>query len=153
MTIPPKKDWALVDDFAQGDLLKGMSIYQEDSHQRLTTDLLIYTPSPDGRLLGVFPYRTGIAPAFRRDGIVIGPLPPSLILIPRPQRCTTRASSNWRNGLPLEMSQTMGGFHATTDRKVALGVEHYTAACLVQQQPTPPSCRLPLRLPRSHLPR
>jgi hypothetical protein len=31
-------------------LLKGMSLYQEDDHQRLTTDPTIYTPSSDGRL-------------------------------------------------------------------------------------------------------
>ena len=56
-------------------LLKGMSLYQEDDHQRLTTDPTIYTPSSDGRLLGFLPYRTGIAPAFRRDAIIVGPRP------------------------------------------------------------------------------
>ncbi len=52
-----------------------MSLYQEDDHQRLTTDPTIYTPSPDGRLLGYLPYRTGITPAFRRDAIIVGPRP------------------------------------------------------------------------------
>jgi enhancer of polycomb-like protein len=52
-----------------------MSLYQEDDHQRLTTDPTIYTPSSDGRLLGFLPYRTGIAPAFRRDAIIVGPRP------------------------------------------------------------------------------
>jgi hypothetical protein len=56
-------------------LLKGMSLYQEDDHQRLTTDPTIYTPSSDGRLFGFLPYRTGIAPAFRRDAIIVGPRP------------------------------------------------------------------------------
>lgn len=56
-------------------LLKGMSLYQEDDHQRLTTDPTIYTPSSDGRLLGYLPYRTGITPAFRRDAIIVGPRP------------------------------------------------------------------------------
>ena len=52
-----------------------MSLYQEDGHQRLTTDPMIYTPSSDGRLLKFLPYRTGIAPAFRRDAIIVGPRP------------------------------------------------------------------------------
>jgi enhancer of polycomb-like protein len=52
-----------------------MSLYQEDDHQRLTTDPTIYTPSSDGRLLGYLPYRTGITPAFRRDAIIVGPRP------------------------------------------------------------------------------
>ena len=52
-----------------------MSLYQEDDHQRLTTDPTIYTPSSDGRLFGFLPYRTGIAPAFRRDAIIVGPRP------------------------------------------------------------------------------
>jgi enhancer of polycomb-like protein len=52
-----------------------MSLYQEDDHQRLTTDPTIYTPSSDGRLLGFLPYRTGIAPAVRRDAIIVGPRP------------------------------------------------------------------------------
>ncbi|KAF8256688.1 hypothetical protein EI94DRAFT_1852452 [Lactarius quietus] len=41
-------------------LLKGMSLYQEDDYQQLTTDPTIYTPSSDGRLLGISPYQTGI---------------------------------------------------------------------------------------------
>ena len=44
-----------------------MSMYQEDDHQRLTTDPTIYTPPSDGCLFGFLPYRMGIAPAFRRD--------------------------------------------------------------------------------------
>ena len=89
---PDEKDRVLVDEFhpkyALLDrqylssltallryLLKGMSLYQEDDHQRLTTDPTIYTPSSDGRLFGFLPYRTGIAPAFRRDAIIVGPRP------------------------------------------------------------------------------
>ena len=56
-------------------LLKGMSLHEEDDQQRLTTDPTIYTPSSDGRLFGFLPYRTGIAPAFRRDAIIVGPRP------------------------------------------------------------------------------
>jgi enhancer of polycomb-like protein len=52
-----------------------MSLYQEDDHQRLTTDPTIYTPSSDGRLFRFLPYRTGIAPAFRRDAIIVRPRP------------------------------------------------------------------------------
>ncbi|KAI0300651.1 enhancer of polycomb-like-domain-containing protein [Multifurca ochricompacta] len=72
---PDEKDRVLVDEFHPKYLLKGMSLYQEDDHQRLTTDPTIYTPSSDGRLLGFLPYRTGIAPAFRRDAIIVGPRP------------------------------------------------------------------------------
>ncbi|KAI9437906.1 enhancer of polycomb-like-domain-containing protein [Lactarius psammicola] len=72
---PDEKDRALLDEFHPKYLLKGMSLYQEDDHQRLTTDPTIYTPSSDGRLLGFLPYRTGIAPAFRRDAIIVGPRP------------------------------------------------------------------------------
>ncbi|KAF8495934.1 enhancer of polycomb-like-domain-containing protein [Russula emetica] len=89
---PDEKDRVLVDEFhpkyallGSQDLssltallrylLKGMSLYQEDDHQRLTTDPTIYTPSSDGRLFGFLPYRTGIAPAFRRDAIIVGPRP------------------------------------------------------------------------------
>jgi hypothetical protein len=39
------------------------------------TDPTIYTLSSDGRLFGFLPYRTGIAPAFRCDAIIIGPRP------------------------------------------------------------------------------
>jgi hypothetical protein len=56
-------------------LLKGMFLYQEDDHQRLTADPTIYTPSSDGRPFGFLPYRTGIAPAFRRDAIIVGSRP------------------------------------------------------------------------------
>lgn len=73
---PDEKDRTLVDEFHPKYLLKGMSLYQEDDHQRLTTDPTIYTPSSDGRLLqGFLPYRTGIAPAFRRDAIIVAPRP------------------------------------------------------------------------------
>ncbi|KAF8487696.1 hypothetical protein F5888DRAFT_1820572 [Russula emetica] len=44
-------------------------------HQGLTADPTIYTPSSDGRLFGFLPYRTGIAPTFRHDAIIIGPRP------------------------------------------------------------------------------
>ncbi len=52
-----------------------MSLYQEDDHHRLTTDPTIYTMASDGRLSGFLPYRTGIAPAFRRDAIIVAPRP------------------------------------------------------------------------------
>ncbi|KAF8496384.1 root hair defective 3 GTP-binding protein-domain-containing protein [Russula emetica] len=44
-------------------------------HQRLTADPTICTPSSNGRLFGFLPYRTGIAPMFRHDTIIIGPHP------------------------------------------------------------------------------
>ncbi|KAF8496389.1 hypothetical protein F5888DRAFT_1833868 [Russula emetica] len=89
---PDEKDRVLVDEFhpkyallGSQDLssltallrylLKGMSLYQEDDHQQLTTDPTIYTPSSDGRLFGFLPYRTGIAPAFCRDAIIVNPCP------------------------------------------------------------------------------
>jgi enhancer of polycomb-like protein len=53
----------------------GDTLYQEDDHQRLTTDPTIYTSSSDGCLFGFLPYRTGIAPAFCCDAIIIGPHP------------------------------------------------------------------------------
>ncbi|KAF8487810.1 hypothetical protein F5888DRAFT_1639717 [Russula emetica] len=56
-------------------LLKGMSLYQEDDHQRLTTDPTIYTPSSVGCPFGFLPYRMGIAPVFCRDAIIVGPRP------------------------------------------------------------------------------
>jgi hypothetical protein len=52
-----------------------MSLYQEDNCQRLTTDPTIYTPSSDSLFLGFLPYQTGIAPAFHRNTIIIGPHP------------------------------------------------------------------------------
>jgi len=66
-------------------LLKGMSLYQEDDHERLTADPTIYTPSFDGRLLGFLPYWTGIAPAFRRDAIIVGPRPLDPLTLTRPE--------------------------------------------------------------------
>lgn len=69
--------------------------------------------------------------------------PSSLVTSPRPSY-----SFPGRNDAPVPtvtdigMPQTTGAFHATANRKVALGVERYTAACLVQQQPTP-SCGSP----------
>ena len=45
-------------------LLKGMPLYQEDDHQWLTTDPMIYTPSSDGHLLWFLPYWMDIAPTF-----------------------------------------------------------------------------------------
>ncbi|KAF8494917.1 hypothetical protein F5888DRAFT_1805235 [Russula emetica] len=70
---PDEKDKVLGDEFHPKYLLKGMSLYQEDDHQQLTTDPTIYTPSSDGRLFGFLPYRTGIAPAFHRDAIIVSP--------------------------------------------------------------------------------
>ena len=45
-------------------LLKGMPLYQEDDHQQLTTNPMIYTLSSDSHLLGVLPYWMDIAPPF-----------------------------------------------------------------------------------------
>ena len=50
-------------------------MYQEDDHQRLTTDPAICTPSSDGRLYGFLPYRMGIAPTFCRNDLIIGACP------------------------------------------------------------------------------
>jgi enhancer of polycomb-like protein len=89
---PDEKDGVLIDEFhpkyvhlGSEDLssltallrylLKGMSLYQEDDHQQLTTDPTIYTPSSDGCLFGFLPYRMGIAPAFCCDAIIVGPRP------------------------------------------------------------------------------
>jgi enhancer of polycomb-like protein len=89
---PDEKDRVLVDEFHPkyahlgGEdfslltallryLLKGMSLYQEDDHQWLTTDPTIYTPSSDGHLFGFLPYRMGIAPVFRHNAIIVGPCP------------------------------------------------------------------------------
>ena len=88
-------------------LLKGMSLYQEDDHQWLTTDPTIYTPSSDGHLLGFLPYRMGIAPAFRRDAIIVSPVPSYLRHLPRPRRCTS-TSSNWCSKAPLECHRRQG---------------------------------------------
>ena len=45
-------------------LLKGMSLYQEDNHQQLTTNPMIYTPSSDGSSPGVLLDQMDIAPTF-----------------------------------------------------------------------------------------
>ena len=124
---PDEKDRVLVDEFhpkyALLDsqnlslltsllryLLKGMSLYQEDDHQRLTTDPTIYTPSSDGRLFGFLPYRTGIAPAFRRDAIIVGPrshvpqTPSQATVTPQQQRQLAQQQQQ----SPLGMPQTTG---------------------------------------------
>ena len=54
-------------------LLKGMSLYQEMFHQRLTTNPTIYTLSSDGCLFGFLPYRTGIVSTFYHDAMIVGP--------------------------------------------------------------------------------
>ncbi|KAF8489872.1 hypothetical protein F5888DRAFT_1808461 [Russula emetica] len=98
---PDEKDRVLGDEFHPKYLLKGMSLYQEDDHQRLTTDPTIYTPSSDGRPFGFLPYRTGIAPAFCRDAIITSPAPPSLngseelhsLSTPAPQRDSATPSA------------------------------------------------------------
>jgi enhancer of polycomb-like protein len=85
-------------------LLKGMSLYQEDNHQWLTTDPTIYTLSSDGRLLGVLSYRTGITAAFRRDTIIVGPRP----LIPQtPSQAAAMQQQLAQQGA-IGMPQTTG---------------------------------------------
>ncbi|KAF8490635.1 root hair defective 3 GTP-binding protein-domain-containing protein [Russula emetica] len=80
-------------------------------HQRLTADPTIYTPSSDGRLFGFLPYRTGIAPTFRHDAIIIGPRPhpqtPSQATavqqhqqqLAQQQQSTRDATDNWDTDL------------------------------------------------------
>ena len=65
--------------------LKGVSLYWEDDHQRLTTDSTVYTPSSDGRLFGFLLYQVGIAPVFRDDAVIIGPClhPPQAMAAPQ----------------------------------------------------------------------
>ncbi|KAF8491710.1 hypothetical protein F5888DRAFT_1861224 [Russula emetica] len=80
-------------------------------HQRLTADPTIYTLSSDGRLFGFLPYRTGIAPTFRHDAIIIGPRPhpqtPSQATavqqhqqqLAQQQQSTRDATDNWDTDL------------------------------------------------------
>ena len=83
---------------------------------RLTTDPTIYTPSSDSRLLGFLPYRTGIAPAFHRDTIIVGPRP----LVPQtPSQATAMQQHQQQlaqqsaigmpqtTGTPISMQQQM----------------------------------------------
>lgn len=63
----------IVDSFAQVPA-------QGDVSTRKTTIIgltptTIYTLSSNGRLLGFLPHRTGIAPVFHCDAIVVGPRP------------------------------------------------------------------------------
>jgi hypothetical protein len=50
--------------------LKGVSLYWEDDHQRLTTDPTVYTPLSNGRLFGFLLYQVGIASVFCDDAII-----------------------------------------------------------------------------------
>ena len=87
-----------------------MSLYQEDGHQRLTTDPAIYTPSSDGHLFGLLLYRTGIAPAFRCNAIIVGPL----LHVPQtPAQATVAQQHQQKMAQQLQQSglgmlQTMG---------------------------------------------
>lgn len=94
-------------------LLKGMSLYQEDDHQRLTTDPTIYTPSSDGRLLGYLPYRTGITPAFRRDAIIVGPRP----LVPQ---TPSQAAAMQQHQQQLAQQQNALGMPQTTGTPISM---------------------------------
>ena len=84
-----------------------MSLYQEDNHQRLTTDPMIYTPSSDGRLLGFLLYRTGIAPTFRRDAIIVG-LRPLVPQTPSQAAAMQQHQQQMVQQSTIGMPQTMG---------------------------------------------
>jgi len=90
-----------------------MSLYQEDDHQRLTTDPTIYTPSSDGRLLGFLPYRTGITPAFRRDAIIVGPRP----LVPQ---TSSQAAAMQQHQQQLAQQQSALGMPQTTGTPISM---------------------------------
>jgi enhancer of polycomb-like protein len=90
-----------------------MSLYQEDDHQRLTTDPTIYTPSSDGRLLGYLPYRTGITPAFRRDAIIVGPRP----LVPQ---TPSQAAAMQQHQQQLAQQQNALGMPQTTGTPISM---------------------------------
>ncbi|KAF8502210.1 root hair defective 3 GTP-binding protein-domain-containing protein [Russula emetica] len=104
-------------------------------HQRLTADPTIYTPSSDGRLFGFLPYRTGIAPTFRHDAIIIGPRPhpqtPSQATavqqhqqqLAQQQQSTRDATDNWDTDL-----------NAAAVEEAALGTECTTNADTFQRQ-------------------
>jgi enhancer of polycomb-like protein len=130
---PDEKDRVLVDEFhpkyallgSQGlpsltallrYLLKGMSLYQEDDHQRLTTDPTIYTPSSDGRLFGFLPYRTGIAPAFRRDAIIVGPRPH----VPQTPSQATAAQQHQQQLAQQQQQQSALGMPQTTGTPISM---------------------------------
>ncbi|KAF8492026.1 root hair defective 3 GTP-binding protein-domain-containing protein [Russula emetica] len=109
-------------------------------HQRLTADPTIYTPSSDGRLFGFLPYRTGIAPTFRHDAIIIGPRPhpqtPSQATavqqhqqqLAQQQQSARDATDNWDTDL-----------NAAAVEEAALGAECTTNADTFQRHPVPPS--------------
>jgi enhancer of polycomb-like protein len=97
-------------------LLKGMSLYQEDDHQRLTTDPTIYTPSSDGRLFGFLPYRTGIAPAFRRDAIIVGPRPH----VPQTPSQATAAQQHQQQLAQQQQQQSALGMPQTTGTPISM---------------------------------
>ncbi|KAI0047478.1 hypothetical protein FA95DRAFT_1518958 [Auriscalpium vulgare] len=61
-----EQDRALVDEFNTKYLLRSMTFFQDEDHQRLTTDPTLYLPI-DGRTQGVVPYRLGMHPVLRRD--------------------------------------------------------------------------------------
>ncbi|KAF8502209.1 hypothetical protein F5888DRAFT_1800693 [Russula emetica] len=69
----------------------------KDDHQRLTTDPTIYTPSSDGHMFGSLPYRTGIAPTFHRDAIILAQQQQQQSALEMPQ--TTRT--------PISMQQQL----------------------------------------------
>ncbi|KAI9453934.1 enhancer of polycomb-like-domain-containing protein, partial [Russula earlei] len=110
---PDERDRVLVDEFHPKYLLKGMSLYQEDDHTRLTTDPTIYTPSSDGRLLGFLPYRTGITPAFRRDAIIVGPRP----LVPQ---TPSQAAAMQQHQQQLAQQQSALGMPQTTGTPISM---------------------------------
>ncbi|KAF8500510.1 root hair defective 3 GTP-binding protein-domain-containing protein [Russula emetica] len=109
-------------------------------HQRLTADPTIYTPSSDGRLFGFLPYRTGIAPTFCHDAIIIGPRPhpqtPSQAMavqqhqqqLAQQQQSAQDATDNWDTDL-----------NAAAVEEAALGAECTTNADTFQRHPVPPS--------------
>jgi hypothetical protein len=94
-------------------LLKGMSLYQEDDHQRLTTDPTIYMPSSDGCLLGFLPYRTSIMPASHHDAIIVGPHP----LVPQ---TPSQAAAMQQHQQQLAQQQSALGMPQTTGTPISM---------------------------------
>ena len=154
----------ITDGFAQVSA-QGMSLYQEDDHQRLTTDPTIYTPSSDGRLLGFLLYRTGIAPAFRRDAIIVG-LRPLVPQTPSQAAAMQQHQQQMVQQSTIGMPQTMGTpismQHQMKRLPVALNIPQLRVsfngglcppATPVLTAITPPeqSHLLRLKLPHSHL--
>ncbi|KAF8262142.1 hypothetical protein EI94DRAFT_1886678 [Lactarius quietus] len=124
---PDEKAREFMDEYHPKYLLKGMSLYQEDDHQRLTTDLTIYTPSSDGRPLGISPYQTGIASAFCCDAIIVGSRPPD----PFPGSSNTRVQHRHKgavNGVAT-FSHIISLFRTNAESQGKNGVLKHLSSC------------------------